>query len=521
MSKEYSEKLSEPKDEELLAWLGYKQEFKRDFSWLELLGLSFSITGVVQSITTVLVYSLPNGGAVAMVWGWTVCCFFFMAIACSLAELASAAPTSGGLYYWSFKFSSEKYRRILSWTVGYSNSAGWISGFAGLDYATALQIFAAVTIGSGGAFVPTTSQIFGLFCGLVIFHAILASLATKLVARVQVFYLSLNILVFLVLVIALPVATPAEFKNSASYVFGNFENLTLWPNGFAFLLSFLAPTWTMGGIDAPVHISEEARNASVAVPRTIIMSTALGCLLGWAFNVVIAFNMGTNVETILSNPIGQPMATIIFNSLGQKGCLAVWSFIIVIMNMASMDILIASSRQMFAFSRDGALPFSKVLYRINKTTGTPVMCVIFCAVVAILLGLLSFAGTAAVGAVFSMGIVCQYIAYSIPIMARHLGGKEFTPGPFSLGRLSVPVTFTAVAFMAFIIIILLFPLNPGPTPATMNYTIVVVGGTLTLSTVYYFFPVYGGRHWFSGPVRNIDDKSTEEVEDKESYEKVA
>jgi hypothetical protein len=40
-----------------------------------------------------------------------------------------------------------------------SNSIGWISGFAGVDYATALQIFAAVTIGSGGTFVPTTSQI--------------------------------------------------------------------------------------------------------------------------------------------------------------------------------------------------------------------------------------------------------------------------------------------------------------------------------------------------------------------------
>lgn len=37
-------------DEHLLARLGYKQEFKRDFSKIELFGLSFSIVGVVQSI---------------------------------------------------------------------------------------------------------------------------------------------------------------------------------------------------------------------------------------------------------------------------------------------------------------------------------------------------------------------------------------------------------------------------------------------------------------------------------------
>ncbi|CAA7270613.1 unnamed protein product [Cyclocybe aegerita] len=112
-------------DEEVLASLGYRQELKRDFSWGELLGLSFSIIGVVQSIAAVLVYSLPNGGAAAMVWGWAACCVLIMSIAFSMAELASAAPTTGGLYYWSFKFSSPKYQKVLSWIVGYSNSIGY------------------------------------------------------------------------------------------------------------------------------------------------------------------------------------------------------------------------------------------------------------------------------------------------------------------------------------------------------------------------------------------------------------
>ena len=37
-------------DEAVLASLGYKQEFKRDFGHLELFGMSFSIVGVVQGI---------------------------------------------------------------------------------------------------------------------------------------------------------------------------------------------------------------------------------------------------------------------------------------------------------------------------------------------------------------------------------------------------------------------------------------------------------------------------------------
>ena len=55
---------------------------------------------------------------------------------------------------------------------------------------------------------------------------------------------------------------------------------------------------------------------------------------------------------------------------------------------------------------------------------------------AALLGLLAFAGFVAVGAIFSMAVVAQYVAYSVPIgmgvLAR--GEDRFERGRFSLGR---------------------------------------------------------------------------------------
>jgi len=56
-------------DDELLASLGYKQEFKRAFTPLEVFGLGFSIIGLIPSIASVLVYAIPSGGASALVWG--------------------------------------------------------------------------------------------------------------------------------------------------------------------------------------------------------------------------------------------------------------------------------------------------------------------------------------------------------------------------------------------------------------------------------------------------------------------
>ena len=73
------------KDEQLLATLGYKQEFKRAFTPLEVIdfrlrypkfgwfakvfGVAFSIIGLLPSIASVLFYAIPNGGGPAMVWG--------------------------------------------------------------------------------------------------------------------------------------------------------------------------------------------------------------------------------------------------------------------------------------------------------------------------------------------------------------------------------------------------------------------------------------------------------------------
>jgi len=166
-------------------------------------------------------------------------------------------------------------------------------------------------------------------------------------------------------------------------------------------------------------------------------------------------------------------------------------------------MLLAASRQTYAFSRDGALPISNWLYRMNKFTGAPVNTVVFDAFFALVVGLLVFAGPQAINAVFTISITALYIAYAIPIVARFAGKNDFKPGPFSLGVFSLPVAVVAVLFMLFLGIAFQFPAMPQTSVASMNYTIVVLGGVLMLSLLWYYAPVIGGVHWFQGPVANI------------------
>ncbi|KAJ3566194.1 hypothetical protein NP233_g7153 [Leucocoprinus birnbaumii] len=490
-------------DQDVLARLGYKEEFKRNFSHLELFGISFTIVGVVQSIAAVLLYSIPYGGPVGMIWGWLCCSVFLVCVAMALAELGSAAPTAGGLYYWTFKYSSPRYRKLLSWLIGYLNTTGYVAGVASFDWGCASQLFAAVNISSGGAFQATTAQTYGLFCAIIIAQAIMSCFATKLLARLQWGYVALNLALFLVVIIVLPVKTPRNLVNEPSYAFGHFENLSGWPNGYAFFMSFLAPAWTLAGFDVSVHISEEAKNAQRAVPFAIMCSTSLGIVLGWVVNIVLAFHIGDDLQSVVNNPIGQPMATIFVNSVGPTGAVAFWAFIVVTLFISGQDVLTVASRQTFAFSRDQGFPISKFLYRMNVQTQTPIYAVLFCATLAMLLGLIAFAGPLAISAIFTMSIACLYICIATPIIVRFAGGTQFVPGPFNLGKMSGPVSFVASAYLTFMIIVFLFPSSPGPTSHSMNYGIVVTAGVLLLSLGYYWTPKYGGRCWFKGPIHTV------------------
>ncbi|KAI9571848.1 amino acid/polyamine transporter I [Boletus coccyginus] len=487
-------------DEQLLAELGYKQEFKRAFTPLELFGISFSIIGLLPSIAAVLVYSIPNGGPVAMVWGWTVASFFILCIGLSMAELGSAAPTSGGLYFWTHSLSSPRCRNLLCWIVGYANTIGNIAGVASIDWGCAVQITAAINIGNQN-FVATQAQTFGIYAAVVFSHGIICSLWTAVLARLQNLYIILNLCLCFVVIIGLPAATPKEYINNASFALGNFSNVSGWPSGYAFFLSFLAPLWTICSFDSAVHISEEAANAATAVPWSIVGAVGIAGILGWAINVSLAFCMGTDLTSLINSP--QPMAQIFLNGFGQTGTLVIWSFVVLGQYMMGSSILLAASRQSFAFARDGALPFSRILYHMNSFTGTPVNTVWFVAATAILLGLLALAGAQAIDAIFALSVAALYVAYSIPIAARFIFKNNFKPGPFNLGIFSLPIAIISVSFMAFMSIVFFFPTTPQTSTSDMNYTVVVLGGVLILSLVWYYFPVYGGVHWFTGPVPNV------------------
>lgn len=141
---------------------------------------------------------------------------------------------------------------------------GNVSAVSSLAWACSGIFFAAASL-QDPEFTVTVYAKFGLYCGILIFCGVFCGYCTTAFARLQTPSVVLNVALALVTIIGLPIARRSEL-NTAQFTFGGWTNLTGWPSGFAFILSFLAPVWTICSFDCAVSISEEASNAAIAVP---------------------------------------------------------------------------------------------------------------------------------------------------------------------------------------------------------------------------------------------------------------
>ncbi|KAH8667934.1 gaba permease [Tricladium varicosporioides] len=501
-----AELLAGEADAELLAKLGYKQELRRNFTMIEVFGIAFSIMGLLPSIASTLAFSIP-AGPVGMVWGWFLAsgCIFIVGVA--MADLGSAMPTSGGLYWWTHYFASPKARNALSFLVGYSNTLGLVGGLCSIDYGFALMFCSVIVIARDGEWEPTNGIVYAVFLACVLCHGVLASTLSKIMGKLQTVFVAMNLILIAATIIALPVGKRmASERNNAHYIFTKTENLTTWPTGWAFMLSWLSPIWTIGAFDSCVHMSEEAANAAKAVPYGILMSIGSCWVLGFIIMIVIASCISPDLESVLGSSFGQPMAQIYYDAIGKQGTLGLMSLLFIVQFLMGLSITVAASRQTWAFSRDGALPFSNFFRKISQKFGyIPLRCVWGCVLLAAILGLLCLIAPAAASALFSLAVAGNNVAWGTPILCRVVWGqKKFVPGPFYTGdRFSTPIAWAAVLFLIFGIFLAMFPTSgPDPTPQSMNYTVVINMAVWGGALGYYFIDA---RKWFTGPKVTVDE----------------
>ncbi|KAK5136538.1 hypothetical protein LTR08_002882 [Meristemomyces frigidus] len=441
-------------------------------------------------------------------------------------------PTAGGLYYASAVLAPEGWGPLAAWVTGWSNFLGQLTGPCSVGYALAYMILTAAAIGNP-SYVIQTWHIYLTLLLMLFVSGLITMQSTKVIGRINIVGTWINLIALVIFVIWLPVGAvnmPKFQPNDVVWTSKGFVNGTDWPIGFATLMGFLSVIWTMSGYDAPFHLSEECSNANVAAPRAIVMTAQLGFYLGFPVILVIAYCV-TDIEDVVAGALGQPMGAKCLQVLGPKAGLAMFAINIVAQYCVELGCIIAGSRVIYAYSRDDALPGSRWWKQVNKHTLTPVNALWFDLGINALLGLLMFASPVAIGAVFSIGAIAQYTAFTIPIALRLTAARDkFRPGnpppppafstfpcPWNLGRFSKPCGYIACTWVLFIIPILCFPASTGAdlNALNMNYTIVIYGGVMACALLWY---AVDARKWFKGPRINVEHVihgDGDEVEERE------
>ncbi|EPX73673.1 uncharacterized protein SOCG_02891 [Schizosaccharomyces octosporus yFS286] len=483
-----------------LAALGYKQEFKREFSSFSSFCVSFSVLGLLPSFASTMYYTTGYVGTPAMVWGWLIAMVFVQCVAYGMAELCSSMPTSGGLYYAAAKLAPGRWGPLAAWLTGWSNYFVQVTAAPSVAYSFSGMILSLLQIKNPN-YSPQNYQIFLLACAGMIAMTLISCLPTKVVAHFNTCGTVVNV-VFLgiVMITLLAVAGKNHAFNSTHDVWANFDNQTDWSDGFGLLMSFAGVIWTMSGYDSPFHLSEECSNASVAAPKAIIMTSAFGGIVGWLLNLIIAYTI-VDVKKVMNDSLGQPYVVYLQQVCDYKTTVALAALTIVCSFMMGQGCMVAASRVTYSYARDGVFPFSRYLAHIDVRTKTPNRCTWMNTITGMLLLLLIFAGDVAINAIFSVGAIAAFVAFTIPIFIKItcVSDLDFQRGPFHLGRFSKPIGYMSCIFVLLMLPILCFPQTKGKNlnAQGMNWTCVVYGFPMLIIIMWWFISAH---KWFTGPL---------------------
>ena len=517
-------------DEQHLARLGYKQELSRSWSGFSNFAISFSIISILAGCFTNFGAGFNNGGPISISWTWPILGVLILIIGFTMSELVSAYPTSGGIYWWASKLGGP----AAGFFTGWLNLIGLVAVTAGVAYGCATFIDLTISTWSDSfAADYSLKRVFVIFLIVLVLAALLNIFSSHLMAlmnNVSVWWHVIGASAIVIILLLVP-----DQHQSFSYVFterfnnsgfsgGSTSSFSYW---FAIIpFGFLLTQYTITGFDASAHLSEETEAASKAAAKGIWQSIAYSVLGGYILLLCVVFAIPNGADGKPDNAGvgGGGVAYIFTQAMGHN-----WAGLVLFISASAQffcatSCMTSASRMTFAFSRDGAIPGSEILRRLNPKR-VPVNSVIFVTIAAAIVTIPALAevniGTkeapliipVAFYAVTSIAVIGLYLAFAIPIFLRWRAGDSFQVGSWNNGAKYKWMNPIAVAEIIIVTVYLMMPFVPGAVPFSkdfewkfVNYAPIVTIGTLALLVIWWQM---SAKKWFTGPKHTIDEAVVE------------
>ena len=358
-----------------------------------------------------------------------------------------------------------------------------------------------------------------LFWGCILFAVLVNTVISSWLPSFEGLILILHILGFFAMVITLVTLGP---HTQPSQVFQVFINDGEWSsNGLSFFVGLIGNVYAFFGADGAIHMSEEIHNAAVVVPKAMVFSIVLNGLLGFGMALSLLFCIG-DIDAARNTRTNFPFIEIFYQAVqNTTGAALMTSIVITLALCADVGIVASASRQLWAFSRDRAVPGWQRIQRVNSRSAIPVLSVFLTTTLACVLALIVLGSSTAFNNIVSLSVVGlfgSYILVAVLLLWRrlrgdiklypssadaltNLPGKELTWGPWRIpGVLGTATNIFTIVYLVIIFLFSLWPPVNHPTAATMNYSNLMFGATMLFSVLYYFFRA---RKVYTGPVVQV------------------
>ena len=493
---------AETQDESMMARWGKRQQLKRNFSLLSIIGLTTTLMITWEGLINAFQAGLENGGPAGLIYGFILTWTGVFSQALVMAELGAMIPLAGGQYNWVAVLAPEKSSKYLSYLTGWTSVIGW-------QATTCTTLFLASTMIQGLLIQNSLSYTPQRWHATLIGYAILAFsvfintyLATSL-PKIESVVLLLHVFGFLFVLIPLVYFGP---HGDPATVFTQFLNEGHWPTqGLSFFIGLTTSMIAFLGLDAAAHMAEEIENAAVVIPRSMVASVVVNGILGFSIVIAVLFCLGDQ-EAALKTPTKYPFIEIFTSAVQSKsGGSAMTAVIIWAMVFANVGLVATSSRMLWAFARERGIPGHSYVARVDQRTKLPIWSIFVTVVINVLLSLIEVGSTVAFNAFLSLAIAGFYASFlisaSVMLFYRLRTPDSQIPwGPFRLGRSGTAITVFSIAYSSQGMFFSFWPPDSDFTLESMNWSAVVFAGVIVISVIFWMFH---GRKIYKGPLVEV------------------
>ncbi|KAI0473271.1 amino acid/polyamine transporter I [Xylariaceae sp. FL0804] len=457
---------------------------KPRLSRLTMVALTFAILNTWIALAGSIGLVLPSGGSVSFLYGFVFCVLCNLALAASLGELAAIWPTAGGQYHFVYALCTDRWKKPMSFWVGWTNIAGWLTLVTTEGFFAAQFIQAAAVLASGGTYQIKQWGTYLIFLAVLTFTTAANIWGNRLLGRWNDTALYWSLLA--VVVISIVLLSTAD-KNEARFVFAGFANETGWPDGVAWTLGLLQSALSLIGFDAALHMTEEMPRPSVDAPRAILYAVLVGGGTGAVFILVILFCL-RDPATVLSTATNMPIAELIFQSTGSRAGATIMTLMLAVCFINGTNgCVTSSSRLIYAMARDRGIVFPGYFAHISPGLEVPARTIGLTFVFNVLFGLLYLGPSVAFSAYAASTTIFLNVSYALPVIALIVRGRRVLEQHqsehtyFALGKSGGALNWIAAVFVVATSIFFCFPTSLPVSGDSMNYVTVVIGIFLVLT----------------------------------------